>query len=432
MTYVQVPISRFSLFDPTLRDRRFELYEALREDSPVVLSADGFWCVSRYEHVQEVLLAPDRFSNAPNQAEALGMGTNLDPSVDPELFERASAIVAKIPFDIGELMNSRFLPSADPPKHTVLRKVVNRGFTARQMTNWTDRVHELVDGGLASVRAGEPWDLMTGMALDLPVHVICDMLGVESTVREDFKRWGQLIITASQGSTRMTPDATLRLLGMLAEFSQYFLPLIERRRIAPGDDIISQLVQAEHDDYMTPVETILFIILLMVGGIDTTTSLIGNTVVSLMRNPAELAKLAGDPSLVPRAIEETLRYMGPVHFVTRRSIGDQEIGGVIIPDGALVAPLVASGNRDPREFDRPDEFDITRSDNHHLTFGHGIHFCLGAHFGRLETQIAVESLLPHMQERSLGADDLPLIDSNTIWGYERVELLPRGLSQEAR
>jgi cytochrome P450 len=212
---------------------------------------------------------------------------------------------------------------------------------------------------------------------------------------------------------------------MLKELSEYFVPLIEDRRENPRDDMISDLVRAVDVDTMTVTETVLFILVMMSAGNETTTNLIGNTVVELLRNRDQLDLLLSRPDLVPSALEEGARTQSPFQFLFREAVRDVDVCGTTIPKGSMIAILVGAANRDPSRFEDPDKFDITRT-TPHIAFGKGIHFCLGAPLARLEAKSALTALLPHLQRFTLdpGAD-LELGDSLLIRGYKQIPLVAR-------
>jgi cytochrome P450 len=249
------------------------------------------------------------------------------------------------------------------------------------------------------------------------------MLGVGDDRARDMKRWADTLSTSVQGTSRASADQVqLELVGMLKEFAEFIAPIVEDRRRNPGDDLISALVRAAEDETLTVVETIMFIFVLIFAGSETAANLITNTVVALYENPDQLRRLQQQPELAGRAVEESMRYRAPFQFFFRKALRDTELAGTPIAEGDIVVVQVASANRDERVLDDPERFDITR-DAPHLSLGHGIHFCLGAHLGRMEARIALEKLLPHLGTRRLADARPERIDTAFIYGYKSCELV---------
>jgi cytochrome P450 len=252
--------------------------------------------------------------------------------------------------------------------------------------------------------------------------VISEMLGIEPERRADFKRWSDAVIHNATGPGRLHPfsmDFTTAIIGLI----RYVRRIARARRRAPADDVISQIVgQQDGGLGFTDREVFQFVSLLLVAGNETTTNLIGNTVHALLRHPEAAARIAADPSLVPRAIEETLRWDAPIQLVFRTVREDVEVAGTRIPKGAIVAPLIGSANRDERRFPDPDRFDLDRDTQGLLSFGFGKHFCLGASLARLEARLALEALAPMLPELRPGAER-ELLDSFLVRGPKRLELV---------
>jgi cytochrome P450 len=295
---------------------------------------------------------------------------------------------------------------SDPPTHTRLRKLVSRAFTPKRIRDLEPRVreiaHTLLDG---AARKGE-LEVMGDLATPLPVMVIAEMLGVPPVQYEQFKHWSDRIVESDNTPPGMPlPDETRRAANELRGF---FANEIERRRSDPGDDLVSALVAA-HDETeaLSADELLAFVILLLLAGNETTTNLIGNGMLALGRNPDQIDLLRGHPSLMPRAVEEMLRYDGPVQSTVRHNHEAVEVGGALIAPETMVFVILAAANRDPGHFSRPDVFDITREPNGHLAFGDGIHYCLGAALARLEGAIAFGSALERFPRLRLTAAEAP-------------------------
>ncbi|MGW0783252.1 cytochrome P450 family protein [Streptomyces sp. NPDC002913] len=275
----------------------------------------------------------------------------------------------------------------DAPHHTRLRKLVAREFTARRIEALRPRVEEITEGLLDAMVPSGSADLVDAFAFPLPMTVICELLGVPDMDREAFRLLSNAIVTPV--SQEEENDAVHRM-------GAYLVELIEDKRCAPGDDLMSALIQARDDDgdRLSPDELIGMAFLLLVAGHETTVNLIANGVRALLDHPEQLALLRARPELIDGAVEEMLRYDGPVGTATFRFARESvAIGSAVIPRGEAVLVALGSGDRDPGRYPDPDTFDIRREARGHLAFGHGIHFCLGAPLARMEGRIAVQALL---------------------------------------
>ncbi|RSS83253.1 cytochrome P450 [Streptomyces sp. WAC06614] len=289
---------------------------------------------------------------------------------------------------VASAVNNHMLES-DPPRHTRLRRLVSREFTARRVEAMRPRVQQITDELLEGMAAegARRTDLIRSLAFPLPMTVICELLGVPDLDREQFRRWSNEVVAPS--STAASSEALAAVAGYLAE-------LIEDKRRRPGEDLMSALIRTrdEGGDRLGHEELVGMAFLLLVAGHETTVNLIGNGVRALLDHPDQLAALRADWGLLDGAVEEMLRYDGPVENSTYRfAREDTEIAGVRIAAGDAVLVSLAGAGRDPGRFPEPDTFDIRRAPQGHLAFGHGIHFCLGAPLARLEGRIAVRSLL---------------------------------------
>jgi cytochrome P450 len=282
--------------------------------------------------------------------------------------------------------------------------------------------HELLDDALARREV----DLVQALTYPLPVIAIAEIIGVPPEDREQFKRWSDQAV-ATLGLAFFEPPTVERMQRQLAvrdEMSRYFVPLAEQRRREPKDDLLTGLVQAEHEGSKLDHEEMLaMLVLLLVAGNETTTTLIGNAVVTLLEHPGELKRLRDDPALMPAAIDEVLRFESPIQFDPRRANRDTEIAGTKIAENTLVLNWLGSANRDERVFERPDVFDLSRQKNPHLSFGFGTHHCLGHNLARLEASVALEVLLERTQsfERTDGAP-LPLHPSPVFKAVTKLPL----------
>jgi cytochrome P450 len=298
---------------------------------------------------------------------------------------------------------SNLLLFLDPPDHTRLRRLVSKAFTPRRVEGLRPRIAELVDTLLDEVAGERTFDVLEALGYPLPVIVICDLMGVPKGDRNDLKEW------STAASRLLDPDvegATLEqgLLGAMA-LAGYFDQLFEERRRSPQDDLVSGLVAAEEaGDRLSADELRAITVLLFIAGHETTMNLIGNGTYALLRNPDQLALVRDDPEVARPAIEELLRFDGPVHATARVPTEDIDVGGTTIPKGDRMIVALGAANRDPAEYPDPDRLDVTREDNRHLTFSHGIHFCLGASLARVEGQVAIPRLLQRFPDLQLAAE----------------------------
>ncbi|HXK24783.1 MAG TPA: cytochrome P450 [Myxococcota bacterium] len=407
---------------PRWRENPYPMYRRLRDEAPVrYAESSRTWCVSRYEDVQHVLKSPEIFSS---RAMFTFLMMNGDES--PKLGWGAIPFLARFtlaartnPFTFQKARN---LIAEDGGVHAALRGIVNRGFTPRRIASWEPRVRELAQACTEKLRRGERFDLVHDLAIPLPVTIIAEMLGVEPERRADFKRWSDTVIWQATGEGR-GDRFHARTVRDVCELYAYLRRMIAARRRSPSDDLISTLL-AEQDgaNALTSFEISQFVMLLLVAGNETTTNLIGNAVCALLDHPAELARVGADPLLLPGAVEEALRYDSPIQLLFRTATQDTEIGGVRIPAGAWVVPMLGSANRDERRFEDPDRFDVTRNPQGHVAFGFGQHFCLGASLARLEARTALEVLLPELAGLRRASPQVEHIDSFLVRGPSRLEL----------
>jgi cytochrome P450 len=288
---------------------------------------------------------------------------------------------------------------SDPPVHTRLRKLVSKAFTPRRIRDLEPRIREFTATLIErAARKGE-FEVMADLANPLPVMVIAEMLGIAQDDYEQFKRWSDQVVE----SDNVPPGVEMPdyIAAAFRSLRGYFIEEIERRRRNPGGDLISALVAARDEaEALSEEELIAFVVLLLLAGNETTTNLIGNGMLALGRNPEQLAKLQSNPALMPRAIEEMLRYDCPVQAAARYPKIDLEVGGVEIKTNTPIFVIVAAANRDPAHFQNANKFDMTRDPNDHLAFGDGIHYCIGAALARMEGAIAIAAAVdrfPHLR-----------------------------------
>ncbi|MFE5965548.1 cytochrome P450 [Streptomyces sp. NPDC056463] len=372
----------------------YPAYAWLREHAPVhrakLPSGVEAWLVTRYADARQAL-ADQRLSKNPahHDEPAHAKGKTGIPG------ERKA-----------ELMTH--LLNIDPPDHTRLRRLVSKAFTPRRVAEFAPRVQELTDRLIDAFAAKGEADLIHEFAFPLPIYAICDLLGVPPEDQDDFRDWAGMMIRHGGGPRGGVARSVKKMRGYLAE-------LIHRKRLDPGDDLISGLIKAsDHGEHLTENEAAAMAFILLFAGFETTVNLVGNGVYALLRNPGQRERLqaslaAGERGLLETGVEELLRYDGPVELATwRYAMEPLTIGGQRIPAGDPVLVVLAAADRDPARFDEPDTLDLSRRDNQHLGYGHGIHYCIGAPLARLEGQIALATLLTRLPDLRLAADPADL------------------------
>lgn len=347
----------------------YPLYDMLRSERPVtpviMPSGNRAWLVTKYDDCRAALTEPAICKNL-CQLDA----PNGPPTEDPNAF-----------------LNAHMLNS-DPPDHTRLRQLVNKAFTARRVEGLRPRISEICAGLLDRLAdADREVDLIAEFAVPLPITVICELIGIPHADQDDFRAWSKVVV-ASTG----TPEEWLATAGAMY---LYMTNLFAAKQRAPGDDLLSALLEVqESDGGLSEQELLSMVFLLLITGHETTVNLIGNGMLALLLHPTEQARLRADRSLMPNAIEELLRYDTPVgHATLRYTAEPTAVGGTVIPAGELVMVALGSANRDPARFGSPGDLDIGRETSGHLSFGHGIHYCVGTPLARLEAEIAFGGLL---------------------------------------
>ena len=359
----------FDPFDADTRRDPAALFARARRESPVYRHPDvPIVSIFRYADVQSVLRDPETWSNH------FPPPPGVDPASMPD------------PSMLGQ----------DPPHHTRLRGLVSQAFTPRIVRRLEPRMHEIANALMDDALAQGDVDFVRAMTYPLPVIVIAEIIGVPAEDREHFKQWSDAAV-ATLGNALFVPPSPERIAARAVLFSEmgaYFSALAEQRRRQPREDLLTGLVQAEIEgSKLTHSEMITMLVLLLVAGNETTTSLIGNAVLELLAHPDELTRLRADPALMPSAVEEVLRFSSPVQLDPRRATRRVELRGQTIEPGQFVVSWLGAANRDEEVFEHAERFDVGRPDNHHLAFGFGPHYCLGANLARLEAHAALSALL---------------------------------------
>lgn len=387
-----------ALHPPRFTDDPYPVYARLRDEAPVYWSPYfGQWLVSRGELVTEIARTWEIFSS-------VGWDRFFLSQLPDDLRPQIPTVI-----DHFRTVN---ISTQDPPVHTRLRRLLSKAFTPRRIATLEDRIRaraeQLLDdigSGSGGDTAGAPaevrFDLIETLAYPLPVAVIGELYGVGDDDHADLKRWSKAVVDYT-GSSVAHPHLARELDTALAEFRAYLRGLVGERRRRPRDDLLSDLVAAVDDgERLAEDELVATSINLLFAGHETTTNLIGNGTLSLLRHPDQLDLLRRRPELIPGAVEELLRYDSPVQRVRRITTCDIVIGGREIPKGTPVTAFLGSANRDPAQWDRPDELDVTRPDVFPMSFGGGPHYCIGAALARLEGRIAFETLLDRFDELRL-------------------------------
>jgi cytochrome P450 len=357
----------FNPFDPDFRANPYPHFPALLDGPPRQLNLFmPTTLIARYADVTAVLRDHERFTV---RRPAIPFRERIDP------FGGAPTIL-----------------TADPPVHARLRKLVSKAFTPRRVRQLEPRIREIASDLLSHANGSSEFEAMTTLANPLPVIVIAELLGVSASDHAQFKKWSNDLVSSFGQDMASGPSAA----GIAAkdELRRYLAEAIKQRSANPADDLIGALIAArDESDALSENELLAFVVLLLLAGNETTTNLIGNGLLALCRHPEQQSRLRENRTLIPGAIEEMLRYDPPVQMTLRVPTAATIVGGTEVPAGSLAFILLAAANRDPAKFPSPEKFDVGRDPNEHVSFGEGIHFCLGAPLARLEGAIAIEAML---------------------------------------
>ena len=391
------------VLDPVTRANPYPVYTLMRDHDPVYQSPIGPWFVTSYADCARLLRDPKltrRFEDSWEQRAI------IQNSVGRPWFDE----------------QERWMLWLDPPDHTRLRGLVSKAFTPRFVSKLHDRVAEIVDGLVDRIADEGTIDFIEHFAFQLPITIICDMLGIPAADRDKFREWTVAIASTleplpPEDVQDAADDATLKL-------TAYLHVLIDERRDHPGEDLLGQLIHAEEEgERLTEDEVVSTAGLLLGAGFETTTNLLGNGMLALLRHPEQWALLCKEPDRAPAAVEELLRYDSPVQMATPRvANAPVEAGGHTIAPGEVVVNVVAAGNRDPQQFDNPDAVDIERPDPAPLSFGGGPHFCLGAALARMEGAVAFQTLARRLPGIELAEDDPQWRRALNLRGLESLQV----------
>jgi len=392
------------LFNPLLPEFHadpYPFYKRLREKEPVHQSPMGFWVLTRYEDCVAVL---------------------RDARFGREEFQQMLSSV------YGDDTEKPALPRSmlfrDPPDHTRLRALVSKAFTPRMIETMRDHIQAIVDRLLDRVQHAGRMDVIEDLAYPLPVTVICEMLGVPVGDHASIRGWSA-DIARSLDAIGLPSDQAIVERGRTSRraLADYFRRLVPERRGRPQQDLLSGLIAAEEQgDKLTQDEVIAMCLLLFIAGHETTVNLIGNGTLALLRHPDQLQRLRAEPALVGNAVEELLRYDSPVQRTARITNTEAEVAGQPMPKGTMVITALGAANRDPAQFPDPDVLDVARKDPRHISFGFGIHFCLGAPLARVEGQLALGTLLQRMPKLALDEKNPEWRESSVLRGLKRLNV----------
>lgn len=376
----------------------YPFYRRLRARDPVHWDGSS-WMLTRYVDVVAAL---------------------HDPRLSSRQFDHSSRLAGDpVSVEVARHL-SQWMLYSDPPSHTRLRSLAQRAFTPRSVEILRSRVQGFLDDLLDTVQAEGQMDVIRDVAYPLPAIVIAELLGVPPADRDLFKQWSDDLF-GYLGNVYDGYQAERAAAG-IAGLSGYLVPIIERRRRTPEDDLISRLIAAQGQaERLSDNELVAFCTLLLIAGHETSTNLIGNGLLALLQHPDQIQHLREDASLIGKTVEEVLRYDPPVQLVWRQTMQALEIGGRQIEAGQVVLLNLAAANRDPDQFREPDRFDITRQETRHVGFGYGAHFCLGAPLARLEGQLALQTMLHRFSTLHLASETL---EWHATVAFRRLKALP--------
>jgi cytochrome P450 len=397
------------VYDPSndaTRRNPFPLYEALQEHDPVHWSPSiRSWIITRYDDVRQVAMSPTMSSD------------RLRPFYEAQRDDRREILSG-----VMRYLNEWLVFKA-PPEHTRLRKMMNGVFSIPMVHAMAPQIRRIVDDLYAQVPRGQTFDFMQDVAVLLPAYVILDMMGVPRSDFPMIKSWSddlRLFI----GTSRADEDKYRKARSGADQMSAYFRGVIEQRRANPGEDVITKMLLAKDDrGTLGEDELVAMCMLVLFGGHETTTNLLGSAVVALLENSAQQQLLRERPELIDSAVEEFLRYDGPSNSIARVVAVDHELHGKSLKAGERVFAMINAANRDPRRFERPHALDIQRSPNRHLTFGQGLHFCLGAPLARLEAKVCLGALVWGFSSMRQGPGEVHWLDALVMRGPSNLPLI---------
>lgn len=389
-------------FEPATRQDPYPLYAKMREQNPLLAAGNGLWFAFTHQTTQDVLRSPNMSSDERRSNE---FRENLQHDPKYQQFKQREPLMLFM----------------DPPDHTRLRKLVSRAFTPRTVERLVPRIVTMTDAALDEIAGAGPVDLREALAYPIPIAVICELLGVPEHEARSFQDLSDDLTLSIEPGVLRTPEQETAIEHAYDGLQLHIGDLLQRRRVEPGDDLVSGLLAArDGDDKLSEIELINMVILLLLAGHETTVNLIGNGAVALLRNPDQLRMWQDDPSLDRQAVDELLRYDSPVQFGMRVVTEDYSIGDVVVPAFDQITCLLGAANRDPAVFDNPDQLDLRRHNSFaNMSFGGGIHHCLGMALARTEGELVLGSLLRRFKKIELVAE--PVVRPRFVLrGYESI------------
>ncbi|WP_414582084.1 cytochrome P450 [Scytonema sp. PCC 10023] len=395
-------------FDPLLPEfiaDPYPIYHRLRSNDPVHLNFMGFWVLTRYADIKAVLRDP-RFSHTDLPKRIKDKNHYLDRQQGN--------------FDALAQATNKWLFFLDPPDHTRLRKLLSKDFSPNMVKLMRPQIQEIVDELIDSLQDRGSMEIISDLAIPLPVLVVARILGASVDTHSQVKLWAKELSRVFEPLKSL--ETYVYLNKITQEFTEYLRDLIAEREKKPKEDLLSTLIAArEQGDRLSQDELLGICIMLLSAGEQATINLIGNGMLALLRHPDQMEKLKREPTIIESAVEELLRYDSPVQFISRKAIEDVEIGGKTIRAGQAVLLSLGAANRDPAQFSQPDRLDLCRSENPHLAFADGIHHCLGGPLARVQGQIAINTLVQRFPDLKLSTDTLEWVENI---GFRSLKALP--------
>lgn len=394
---------KFNPFLPEVRENPYPFYERLRTEDPVHQSfIGGDWLLTRYADIKSIFL--DKRFRANDK---------------PKQILKKNHYASQIGSDFSPLIQATntFLFYMDPPDHTRLRGLLSKAFTSTVVEKLRPRIQQFIDCLIAKIQHTGQMDIIADLASPLPVMVIADMLGVPIEDQTKLKQWSNNLICILDPLLSLEQHAQLN--ENAKEFEAYFRSLIAKREKAPENDVISSLIfSRDQGNRLEEDEVWALCMFLFVTGEETTVNTIGNGMLALLRHPAKIEELKHNPSLIPTAIEELLRFDSPVQLTSRIALDNVELGGKTIHVGEKVSLCLGAANRDPMEFPDPNELNLARRNNRHLAFGEGIHYCIGAGLARAQSQLAIHTFMQKFSELDFLQEKLERRESIVLRGLK--------------
>jgi len=392
----------YDLQEKALYTNPYPFYHKLRSHHPVHLDSHfGCWVVSSYRDAALAL------ANRSLSSERAMHGAALHAKEWNEL----SPLFAHI---------SNLMFFTDPPRHTQIRSLINKAFSSHMTEKWRYHIQRIVDAQLDLVQDKGRMDIIQDIAYPLPAQVIADMIGFPAHDLDKLKHWSDDLAVFLGNAP--TIEICKRLMHSLQEFMEYFRPIMRHHRKHPQNDVIDEFIRAEDQSILTEDDILVNCVGLFAGGHETTTNLIGNGLLALLRNPQEMQKLRDNPDLMTSAVEELLRYDSSVQFTGRIAKQTTQIGEKKIYKGQHVMVMLGAANRDPSQFYQPDHLDLSRQNNRHMAFGHNVHYCIGAAIARLEAQITFTTILRRMPNLQLETFELEWQENLSMHGLKKLHV----------